>query len=79
MPISQPFLDYGMGRVAKDVSLQISTNNLYKKIETVLWDKKKLKKTRVVRTTHGRRRTLNFICPPTSMRCLYNKPFSTKL
>ena len=30
------------------------------------------KKTCVVRTTHGRRRTLKFICP-------YNKPFSTKL
>ena len=39
----------------------------------------KPKKTCVVQTTHGRRRTLNFICPPTSMRCPYNKPFSTKL
>ena len=52
---------------------------MYKKIETVLWDKKNPKKTRVVRTTHGRRRTLKFICPPPTMRCTYNMPFSSKL
>ena len=52
---------------------------MYKKIETVLWDKKKPEKTRVVRTTHGRRRTLKFICPPPTMRCTYNMPFSSKL
>ena len=52
---------------------------MYKKIETVLWDKKNPEKTRVVRTTHGRWRTLKFLCPPTTMRCTYNKPFSSKL
>ena len=52
---------------------------MYKKIETVLWDKKKPKKNRVVWTTHGRRRTLKFICPPPTMRCTYNMPFSSKL
>ena len=30
-----------MARVVKDESLQIPTHNWYKKIETVLWDKKK--------------------------------------
>ena len=29
-----------MGRVVKDESLQKPTNDVYKKIETVLWDKK---------------------------------------
>ena len=38
-----------MGRVVKGESLQILTNDLYKKIEMVLWDKKK----RVVCTTLG--------------------------
>ena len=51
---------------------------MYKKIETVLWDKKKPEKTRVVGTTHGRWRTLKFLCPPTTMRCMFNKPFSSK-
>ena len=41
--------------------------------------KKYPKKNRVVRTTHGRRRTYKFICPPPTMRCTYNKPFSSKL
>ena len=41
--------------------------------------KKNPEKTRVVRTTHGRWRTLKFLCPPTTMRCTYNKPFSSKL
>ena len=41
--------------------------------------KKKPEKTRVVRTTHGRWRTLKFLCPPTTMRCTHNKPFSSKL
>ena len=41
--------------------------------------KKNPEKTRVVRTTHGRWRTLKFLCPPTTMRCTHNKPFSSKL
>ena len=45
-----------MGRIVKDENLQIPTNNLYKKIETVLWDKK----TCSVHTTCGGQLTLSF-------------------